>query len=240
MKKELLILIIAILIIGIFLFSGNIKISQKDESDKSFSFKDKNLIFGSEFDDLNANVLSRENFKSATSSKELPAFGNPNAPVKITIFSDYQCPYCKKLFDESEIKIRNEFASKGLVAIFFKDYPFLGQESLWSASAARCANEQGKFWEYHDLLFENQGAENFEALNKENLKIFAKDIGLDETKFNECFEENRYNAEIIKDLESGHLLGIKGTPYIIINKKIIEGAYPYETIRQAILKELQR
>lgn len=232
MKKETAILTIVVLVVVGFLFFNKIKLPQKSAGDS----QETPTI--TPIEDLSATVLPTAE-KSTTSLLALPPLGNPIAPVKIFIFADYQCPFCKKLFDESETKIRNEFISKGLAVIYFKDYAFLGEESLLAANAARCANEQGKFWEYHDLLFTKQGGENSGAFSKENLKTFAKEIELDAIKFNECVDKSKYKDLVVNDTKNGTGLGIKGTPYLFINKQTIEGAYPYGEIRTIILKELQ-
>ncbi|MEK7673980.1 MAG: DsbA family protein [Patescibacteria group bacterium] len=232
MKKETAILIIVILIIGGFLFLTKLKFLQKPVNNNQ-----QTEI--TPIEDLSANVIQGQKNSSSTSQATIPPIGNSNAPVKIFIFADYQCPVCKSLFLETETQIREEFVKKGLAVIYFKDYAFLGEESFLAANAARCANEQSKFWEYHDLLFEKQGTENSGVFSKDNLKTFGDSLELNTKKFNECIDNEKYKQYIIKDFEDGRKLGVQGTPFLLINDKQVAGLYPYKTIRLVILKELQ-
>src|SRR3990167_3005650 len=93
-------------------------------------------------------------------SSEDFVLGDQNAPVTIIEYGDYQCPFCGKFFKETEPTLRENYIKTGKVKFVYRDFAFLGQESLWAANAAQCAGEQGKFWEYHDYLYGNQNGEN--------------------------------------------------------------------------------
>lgn len=122
----------------------------------------------------------------------------------------------------------------------YVNYPFLGQESIWAAEAAECADEQGKFWEYHDFLFENWNGENQGTFSKENLKNLAADMGLDTAKFNECMDTGRMEAIVQQDLAFSQGVGVSSTPTFAINGKALQGALPFENFQQIIEQELQK
>jgi protein-disulfide isomerase len=230
MKKETIILIAALLLVGGFFLLNKIQIPKNQPAGNQ---QPQALA---PIEDLSATALP---VNSKIESSKIEPLGNPAAPVKIFIFVDYQCPFCKKLFQESELQIRNEFVSKGLAVIYFKDYPFLGQESFLAGLAGRCANEQKKFWQYHDLLFEKQDVENSGVFSEKNLETFAAEIELDIKQFNSCLKSKKYKDAISRDIEEARKLGIQGTPYLLINNTALAGAHPYQTIRSLILKELQ-
>ena len=104
--------------------------------------------------------------------------GNPNAPITIILYVDFQCPFCGKFFAETEQTALANYVKDGKVKLVSRDFAFLGDESLKAAEAARCAGDQGKFWEYHDYLFTHQNGENKGNFSNLNLKTFAKTLGL--------------------------------------------------------------
>jgi len=95
----------------------------------------------------------------------LPPLGIATAPIKLIEFSDFQCPFCRILHFETLSKIKEEYIDKGLAVLYYRDYSFLGPESVLASLASRCANEQNKFWEYHDIIFKNQKGENLDVVN---------------------------------------------------------------------------
>ena len=110
----------------------------------------------------------------------------------------------------------------------------MGPESLWSAEASECAAEQDAFWEYHDFLYENLNNENRSAYNKENLKQFAVQLGLDSEKFNQCLDSGKYTEVVEQENELARQLGIQSTPSFIINGTPVIGAQPFENFQQVI------
>ena len=159
-----------------------------------------------------------------------PALGEANAPVTIIEFSDYQCPFCGKFFTETEGQLRKEYVETGKVKLVYRDFPLeFHPEAEPAALAADCANEQGKFWEYHDLLFTNQA-----ELSDANYKKWAADLGLDTTKFNTCYKKLKYLDEVKKDMADGQKYGVSGTPAFFVNGKMITGAQPYAIFKQEI------
>ncbi len=171
---------------------------------------------------------------------KLPVKGNKNAKVTVIEFADFQCPFCEKWFKDSEAPLIKEYVDTGKVKFAFRHYAFLGQESTWAAEAAECANEQGKFWEYHDYLYTHQGAENSGAFAKDKLIGFAGALGLDTNQFSSCLNSDKYLKNVNDDLAAGQKAGVNGTPATFVNGLIIVGAQPYATLKQMIDKELAR
>jgi len=131
-------------------------------------------------------------------------------------------------------EIVKEYVDTGKVQLVYKQYPFLGQESTWAAVAAECAADQGKFWEYHDLLFERQQGENQGAFTKDKLIGFGKELGLDTTKFDKCVNEDQTAGRVQADLQEGQQLGVRGTPNFFVNGQPLSGALPFETFKTVI------
>jgi len=153
------------------------------------------------------------------------------APVTIIEFSDYQCPFCKRA-EDSVNKVMQVYGDK--VRLVFRDYPLPMHPMARPASeAAACANAQGKFWEYHAKLFDNQS-----ALQDDKLKQYAKDVGLDSTKFDECLEKKPHKAAIDQDIADGNKVGVNGTPAFFINGRMISGAQPFEKFKEIIDDEI--
>ena len=124
----------------------------------------------------------------------------------------------------------------------WRDFAFLGPESFWAAEAARCANDQGKFWQYHDILFNRQNGENQGAFVKDNLKKFAGELGLDQTVFDNCLDGGKYTQAVKDDTDYGRSVGVNGTPATFINGEIVEGvnqADPFASFKNVIEKYLK-
>ncbi len=165
--------------------------------------------------------------------------GNPNAKVAIVLYEDFQCPFCDKFFKESEKNIIDTYVKDGTVLFVYRDFAFLGPESVRAAEAARCAEDQGKFWQYHDYLFNHQNKENQGTFADNNLKSFAADMGLDTNKFNKCLDQNKYRQAVIVSKNEGAQAGVNGTPkgFILKDGKIvgtIDGAESYETVKSKL------
>jgi len=163
------------------------------------------------------------------------SLGNPNAQVKMIIYSDFQCPYCMIFWRDTEEQIFRNYVSDGKVYVTYRSMgEFLGTESQKSAEAAYCAGDQEKFWEYHDALFSNQGAENSDAFSDAHLEAFAQSINLDMTVFDACFSRGKYTERVKKDKVDAFAAGIKSSPTVLINGQMVQGAQPYEVFKQAI------
>jgi protein-disulfide isomerase len=164
-----------------------------------------------------------------------------NAGAKITIveFSDFQCPYCERFHQQVEIPLIKQYVDTGKANFVYKHSAFLGQESVWAAQAAECAADQGKFWEFHDLLFTRQSGENQGAFTKDNLIGFAKEMGgLDMTKFEPCLKNDETQARVQADTQEGQAAGVRGTPTFFINGQPLVGAQPLTAFQAVIDKAL--
>jgi protein-disulfide isomerase len=193
--------------------------------------------------------------------KEDRTLGNPNAKVVIILYEDFQCPFCGavsgltptnapiiqslKQRDPNWVPfipgIINDYVKNGNVLFVYRDFPlsFLGPESVRSAQAARCAGDQGKFWEYHDYLFGHQNGEGQGAFSDPNLKSFAKKLGLDTSSFDSCLDSNKYARAVANSAAEGAAAGVTGTPkgFILRDGKIvgtIEGAESYSSVKSKI------
>lgn len=122
----------------------------------------------------------------------------------------------------------------------YQHFAFLGPESKWAAEASECAADQEAFWEYHDLLFDNQAGENGGAFSMDNLKRFAGELGLDTAAFNECLESGKYTSIVDTETSTAQSLGVRSTPSFLINGKPVVGAQGYEVFKQYIDAELAK
>lgn len=166
--------------------------------------------------------------------------GDPNAPVLIIEYSDFQCPFCRRFALETERLILEDYIKTGKARLEYRHYAFLGPESQAAAEAAECANEQGKFWPYHNILFQRQGAENSGAFSRQNLIAFAQEVGLDVGSFTSCLDSRKYRQKVISQTEEGKALGVRGTPTFFIGDIVIRGAQPYDVFRQTIEQALDK
>lgn len=162
-----------------------------------------------------------------------PIYGPDTAAITIIEFSDFECPYCRKWTLEVLPALKQEYGDK--VRVVYRDFPLYGlhQNAASAAEAANCANEQGKFWPYHDLLF--GGGESFSPAVYEK---YASQISLDAAKFKQCLSENRYQKSVEEDYSYAANLGINSAPTFFINGLPVVGAQPFEVFKQIIDKEL--
>lgn len=168
-----------------------------------------------------------------------PVNGSSNAPVTIVEFSDFQCPFCERFFTQTLPSIEENFIKTGKAKLVYRDFPLsFHQYAEKAAEAADCANEQGKFWEYHDTLFQKQSEWTSGGVDK--LKEYAKNLNLDTNKFNTCLDSGKYANEIQKDLNDGSSYGVSGTPTFFINGIEVVGAQPYSAFEQVINQQLSK
>ena len=161
--------------------------------------------------------------------------GNKDAKVTIVEYADFRCPFCERFYTQSEKQIIADYVNTGKVRFIFRNYAFLGQQSVWASEAAECANEQGKYWEYYNWLFSNQALESdLNFYSKANLAKYAGQVGLGTAQFASCLNSDKYAKHVADDLASGKTIGVTGTPTTFINGQKIVGAQPYETFKQAI------
>src|SRR3989344_3996477 len=168
-----------------------------------------------------------------------PVLGNPGAGVAMTVFSDFQCHFCKTFSQTIEPAIIEKYVKTGKIKIVFRDFAFLGEESNWAAEAAHCANEQGKYFDYVEKLHSVQKGHDTSAFSRELLKNFGRDLGLNTSRFNECFDSRRYSQAVKDSFEKGVKTGVKGTPTVFINSQIIDGVQPLNVYEEAIEREIK-
>ncbi len=163
-----------------------------------------------------------------------PSLGRASAPVTLIEFSDFQCPFCQRVAPTIK-KIRDTYGDK--VRIVWKDFPLtqIHPQAFKAGEAAHCAGDQGKYWEYHDRLFANQG-----QLQPEELKQHAAALGLDAAAFNACLDSSKYGERVRDGVAQGTRLGVNSTPTIYINGRVLSGAQPYEAFVSVIDEELAR
>ena len=167
---------------------------------------------------------------------DAPVKGDEDAPVTIIEFSDFQCPFCSRFYSQTLPQIEEEYVKTGKVKFAYKHFPLdsIHPQATPAALASECAREQDKFWEYHDIIFDN-GAQ---ALSDSNYKKWAFDLNLDTEQFNDCYDSQKYLSNVRSDLTEGSSAGIRGTPGFLLNGQLISGAQPFAVFQQAIDAEL--
>lgn len=171
-----------------------------------------------------------------------PFQGDKEAPVQIVEYSDFQCPFCRVFWEETYSRLKSEYIDTGKVVLEYRDYPLdFHPAAIPSAQAARCANEQGKFWEMHDKMYFEQSelGDNTIQYGISELKLWGKEIGLNTDSFNTCLESDKYVDDINTDAASGEEYGVSGTPTFFINGIRLVGAQPFETFKNIIEAELK-
>lgn len=160
--------------------------------------------------------------------------GAPDAPVVVIEYADFQCPYCRQFATGPERQLKTDYIDPGQVRFVFRHMPFIGDESRWAAEAAECANEQGRFWDYHDELFAEQAGENEGAFGPDNLKRFAADLNLNPEQFNQCLDSGQYRDKVQQEMSKGQRLGVTSTPTLFVNGQLIRQGTDYQVLRTAI------
>lgn len=160
---------------------------------------------------------ARLSYNSLASSGS-PVRGDPSAPVTLIEFADFQCPNCGRFARNTAPQIVESYVETGKVNMVYKHFPIRGPDSISASLASQCAGDQGRFWEFHDMLFKNQEAEGSGWANAENMKRFASELGLDREEFDSCLDSQKYKALIEADLAFGQEIGVSGTPtFVIVN-----------------------
>tara|TARA_Y100000034_G_C6763987_1_gene340479 strand:- start:20 stop:739 length:720 start_codon:yes stop_codon:yes gene_type:complete len=164
-----------------------------------------------------------------------PVLGDENAPLTIVEFSDFQCPFCARFHSQTLSQIKTEYIDTGKVKFVYRDLPLtsIHPQAMPAAEASECADDQGKFWEYHDILFERQS-----SLSSSNYVKWAEELGLDTNEFQECLDSNKHKDEVNNDLRDASSAGGRGTPYFIVGNQALSGAQPFAAFQQAIEAQL--
>src|SRR5438128_7028564 len=171
-------------------------------------------------------------FKAEVGVEGAPFLGPAAAPVTIVEFSDFQCPFCKQVVP-TLTQVRSRYGEK--VKLVYRDFPIDGlhPQARKAAEAARCAQDQGKFWDYHDVLFASppQAA-------ADDLRRYAEPVGLDVPTFERCVSAGTHRDRVQRDIDEGTRLGLNGTPAFFINGEFVSGAQPLESFARVIEREL--
>ncbi len=169
-----------------------------------------------------------------------PLMGNPDAKITILEWGDYQCTYCHRFHQDSKDSIMEEYVKTGKANFVFRDFPLNGPVSVLAAQATYCANDQGKYWEYHDETYNNWAGENTGWVTRDSLSQFAKTVNLDLSQFNKCMDDNKYRQKVLDNEQFGKKIGIDATPsfFVITNNKVVKivGAQPLSVFRQVLDK----
>ena len=174
--------------------------------------------------------------KVSVSTEDDAIKGQANAPITILEFSDYQCPFSARFYSQVLPELEKNYIKSGKAKFVYRDYPLpFHQNAQKAAEASECAGEQGKFWEYHDTLFENQ-----KDLDTTSLKKYAKNLKLDAAKFDTCLDSGKMAPEVKKDTEDAAKYGVSGTPCFFVNGWRVSGAQPYNSFEEIIEKELKK
>ncbi len=150
--------------------------------------------------------------------------GAGNAPITVTEYADFQCPACGQLARQTLPVIEEKYIKTGMVKWVFKHFAFLGDESIRAAEASECANDQGKFWEYANTLFNNQAGENQGAFRDERLYEWAQQLGLNRDQFKTCMDNHTHLDEIQRSNNNAQSLKLPGTPSILVNDVLVPGS----------------
>jgi protein-disulfide isomerase len=165
--------------------------------------------------------------------------GAEDAKVTMVEFSEYQCPYCKRYVEGAYKQIMENYGRQ--IRYIFRDYPLpFHQQAQMTAEAARCAGEQGKYWEYHDKLFDEQE----KWINQENVQevlvSLATSLGLNQSQFRDCLTSGKFTQAVKDDFVLGQKVGVQGTPSFFINGQMLVGAQPYSVFEAVIKEELNK
>lgn len=160
--------------------------------------------------------------------------GNPNATVVIEAYEDYLCPFCRRFFGATESQLMSVYGDR--IRFAFHDWPNEQTHpfATKASEAARCAGDQGKYWEMHDALYGRQGEWGYKSDSPAYFKRYAAELGLDTAKFNTCLDGDLHRKEVLLDLDEARRKGVAGTPTFIVNGQRIVGAQPFNVFASAI------
>lgn len=186
-------------------------------------------------------LLSRQSSQPNTAAligdtqTEGKSLGDPNAPVVVWDFSDFHCPHCRDFTEGTETQLIETYVKTGKVRLVYKHFIVLN--SWEAANASECAAEQGKFWQYHDYLFQKQETDS--PFSKDELKRYARDLGLDTEAFDRCVDSGKYMNVVQKEMDEGRRLGVRGTPSIFVNGQYVPRGALWSDLQQAIEQALK-
>ena len=195
------------------------------------------ILFGvlfttiSEESSINSTILNKENLLFGST-----ILGNPDAKITVVEFGDYQCTFCYKFHNDVMKKINDKYIESGDVNFVYKDFPLNGKSSILASEASYCAQQQDRFWTYHNMLYDNWGGENTGWITQEILIDFAKESGLNLEKFSSCMKNSEFRQKVLNNEQFAKEININATPsFLIFNDNEvyrIVGAQPFEQFEQ--------
>ncbi len=188
-------------------------------------------------------ILTQEELQTSVSLKKWTSVdgfsvGDPQAPIEMIEYSDYACPFCARFWEQTLSPIKTNYIEKGLVRYTYKDLPVVGGNR--ASEAAHCAEEQGAFWEYHDVLYSRHSQDRGRWSNPEIHRAYAEFLGLDSDRLVSCFNERHYQQDVADNLSEGQAAGFSGTPSFLVNDEMVLGAKPFQSFQEVIENELSR
>ncbi len=166
---------------------------------------------------------------AADASEPTPAPAQDDAAATVPLvtleeFGDFQCSHCAQFALGMGRQLKKDFVDKGQINFVFRHFPFIGEESFRAAEATECARDQGRFWEYHDTVFENWNGVNKGAYSDDNLKGFATSLQLDRDAFDSCLDGGKYRGKVEEDFQLGERMGVDSTPSLFLQGRRIRVA----------------
>ncbi len=214
-KIGLTIVIVLFLFFSFIVLKNNYK-NNDNNSEEVDAFKKENT--------LNAIANNSASFKQVEPISEIDhIWGEIEAPVKIIIYDDFECPFCLKFYDITN-QIKQEFGNQVVIAYRHNPLSYHAM-AIPMAIASECAAQQGKFWQMYDKLFEDNRSKK---INSEQIKSDAANLELDLVEFSQCFEQEKYKDKIMAQMVEGKTAGANGTPTIFLNNRLLPGAVPFE------------
>ena len=179
-----------------------------------------------------------EQVKKDLKMGHFPVKGNENAKVTIVEFSDFECPFCGKFYQDAYPQIVKEYIDTGKAKLYYRHYPLsFHPRAVPLALASECANDQNAFWKMHDKIFDNTATVS--TSTDETIKQWATELGLDMNTFNNCFDNKTHQSKVDGDFADGGAVGVSGTPTFYINGKQLVGAQPFAAFKAIIDEELK-
>ena len=197
------------------------------------------VIFTTNFEETphNSSILNKENLLLGST-----ILGNSDADITIVEFGDYQCTFCYKFHKDTMKQIVETYVKTGDVNFVYRDFPLNGESSILASEASYCAQQQDKFWTYHNMLYDNWGGENTGWITKNLLIDFARDSGLELSEFTSCMKNSEFRQKVLNNEQYAKEIDINSTPSFLIfsNNEIyrIIGAQPFEKFEQ-VFQELK-
>ncbi len=193
--------------------------------------------------DGGAHIPQNEGAPADVSIDNDPILGRNDAPVTIIEFSDFQCPFCRKFYEDALVEIKKQYIDTGKARFVYRDFPLdFHPGAQPAAEAAECADDQGMYWKFHDKVFAAQAkkGDGTVQFGVADLKQWAKEINLNTTQFNQCLDSGKHKEEVAKDQADGAAAGVSGTPTLFINGQKLVGAQPFASFKTVIEQELAK